>query len=149
MLSPDDAHSEAHLAADVGFTPARRKLVDVGEARTGGSMSDASERRRFDRIRLDGRMAGRATVLADFRVVALSETGASIEMEIPLAEGSRCDLTLNLSHVSVELKGRVVNLRASNGPQGPYLVGVDFEGMEDMDRALLLSFLDRERRRTP
>ncbi len=110
-------------------------------------MTEASDRRRHDRIRLDGRMAGRATVLADFRVVALSETGASLEMDIPLAEGSRCDLTLNLSHVSVDLRGRVVNIRPSNGPSGPYLVGVDFEGMEDLDRALLLSFLDRERRR--
>lgn len=112
-------------------------------------MEDATDdRRRHERIRLDGRMAGRATVLADFRVVALSETGASLEMVMPMVLGSRCDLTLNLSHLSVDLQGRVVNVRPSNGPEGPYLVGVDFESVEDTDRALLLSFLDRERRRS-
>ena len=93
-------------------------------------------------------MAGRATVLADFRVVALSETGASLEMAMPIALGSRCDLTLNLSHVSVDLKGRVVNVRNEDTPEAPYLIGVDFESVEDMDQALLQSFLERERKRS-
>lgn len=93
-------------------------------------------------------MVGRATVLTDFRIVALSETGAALEMELPLALGSRCDLTLNLPHVSVDLKGRVVHIEPqSGGEDGPYHVGVDFESVEDLDRALLESFLDRERRR--
>ncbi|HEY7515712.1 MAG TPA: PilZ domain-containing protein, partial [Vicinamibacteria bacterium] len=70
---------------------------------------DDSERRKHTRLRLDGRMVGRATVMADFRVVALSESGASLEMSMPLALGSRCDLTLNLAHMAVDLKGRVVN----------------------------------------
>src|SRR5260221_10213583 len=112
-------------------------------------MTDLSERRRHDRIRLDGRMAGRATVLADFRVVALSETGASLEMAMPMVLGSRCDLTLNLSHVSVDLKGRVVNVRSAEVADGPFEVGVDFESVEEMDLALLESFLERERRRAP
>ena len=110
-------------------------------------MPTDADRRRHQRIRLDGRMAGRATVLADFHVVALSETGASLEMEMPLALGSACDLTMNLSHVSVDLRGRVVDVRASDGSRGPYLIGVQFERMEDLDRALLESFLERERRR--
>jgi hypothetical protein len=107
------------------------------------------DRRRHERIRLDGRMVGRATLLADFRVVAISEDGASLEMSIPMALGSECDLTLQLSHVSVDLKGRVVNVRAANGPQGPYLVGVDFQNVESLDRALLQSFLERERQKSP
>lgn len=93
-------------------------------------------------------MVGRATVLAEFRIVALSETGASLEMDVPMAMGSHCDLTLNLPHVSVDLRGRVVNVQAQ-GPtdQPPWIVGVDFESVSDLDQALLQSFLDRERRR--
>lgn len=111
-------------------------------------MDDSRDRRHFERVPLDGRMAGRATVLAEFHVVALSESGASLEMEMPLALGTSCDLTLNLAHVSVDLKGRVISVRPANGAHGPHLVGVDFEGVEELDRALLLSFLDRERRRS-
>jgi hypothetical protein len=110
-------------------------------------MSDEQDRRRHERVRLDGRMAGRATLRADFRVVALSETGASLEMALPLALGSHCDLTLNLSHVSVELRGRVVNVEDVDPRKGSYVVGVDFDRVEEMDLALLQSFLERERRR--
>lgn len=109
-------------------------------------MSDTLERRRHDRIRLAGRVAGQATVLTEFRVVALSESGASLEMGMPLVLGSRCDLSLNLSHLSVDLRGRVVSVRPDDEP-GSYLVGVDFEHVEEMDRALLESYLERERRR--
>ena len=49
---------------------------------------DESDRRRFPRVNLDGRLGGRATVLADFRVITLSETGAMLEMDIPLAMGA-------------------------------------------------------------
>lgn len=108
---------------------------------------DNDERRRHHRIRLDGRMAGRATLMADFRVVALSEGGASLEMGIPMALGSECDLTLNLAHVSVDLRGRVVNVQAPEEANAPYLVGVDFQSVEALDRGLLESFLERERRR--
>ena len=87
-------------------------------------------------------------MLADFRVISLSETGATLEMDIPMALGSSCDLSLNLSHVSVDLKGRVVHLDTSpNG--GPYHIGVDFVRLQSLDRALLASFLERERRKSP
>lgn len=108
-------------------------------------MDEAAERRRHSRIRLDGRMEGRATVLADFRVLALSESGASLQMSTPMALGSRCDLTINLAHVSVDLKGKVVHVE---GPDdGAFVMGVDFESVDAIDRALLESFLERERRR--
>jgi hypothetical protein len=45
------------------------------------------ERRRHPRVRLDGRAAGRATIFAPFHVVSLSETGALVEMDLPLAQG--------------------------------------------------------------
>ena len=109
-------------------------------------MSDA-DRRRHSRIRLDGRMVGRATVMAEFRVVALSETGAVLEMEMPIAMGSRCDLTLDLAHVAVDLKGRVVNVEPPEKEGGAYRVGVDFECVEEIDAGVLQSFLQRERRR--
>jgi hypothetical protein len=109
---------------------------------------DEGERRRHERLRIDGRVTGRATVLADFRVVALSETGASLEMALPLAEGSRCDLSLSLSHLAVDLRGRVVNVRPSEASPGSFVVGVDFEDVPEMDRALLESYLERERRRS-
>lgn len=92
-------------------------------------------------------MVGRATVMAEFRVVALSETGAALEMEMPMALGSRCDLTLDLAHVAVDLKGRVVNVEApAKAGDIYYRVGVDFEGVEEADAGLLQSFLQRERK---
>ena len=108
-----------------------------------------SERRRYPRIPLDGRMVGRATLLADFRIVALSETGATLSMGVPMSLGSTCELTLNLSHVSIDLTGRVVNRRDDDAVEGPYLVGVDFENIDEIEAGLLQSFLERERRRVP
>ncbi len=110
-------------------------------------MIDNDERRHHPRLRLDGRMVGRATVLADFRVAALSETGATLEMGIPLAMGSSCDLTLNLSHVAVDLKARVVDVRQPEDSEGSYVIGVDFASVDALDLGLLQSFLERERRR--
>jgi PilZ domain len=109
---------------------------------------EASERRRHNRINLDGSMAGRATILTDFRIVALSETGASLHMQIPMAMGSQCDLTLDLPHGAVDLKGRVITVQAAQPEEPPpWLVGVDFESVGEMDQAMLLSFLERERAR--
>ena len=104
------------------------------------------ERRRYPRIRLDGRAAGRATILAEFMVVALSESGATLEMALPLALGSTCDLSLDLDHGSVDLKGRVADVNPA--APGRYHIGVDFVSVDELDRGLLLSFLDRERQRT-
>jgi len=106
-----------------------------------------SERRRSPRIRLDGKTGGRATVLADFKVVALSEAGALLEMDLPLAVDSECDLTLNLAHVAVDLKGKVVHVEQRTSAKATYEVGVDFLSVQEMDQALLESFLARERRR--
>ena len=108
-------------------------------------MNDA-DRRRHSRIRLDGRMVGRATVMAEFRVVALSETGAALEMDVPMAMGSRCDLALDLAQVAVDLRGRVVNVEPPAQEGGVYRVGVDFEGVEEVDAGLLQAFLQRERK---
>lgn len=108
---------------------------------------EAEDRRRHPRVRLDGRTGGRATVFADFRVVALSEGGAELEMAVPLAMGSHCDITLNLAHGSVDVKGRVVEIRSPDLPDRPYHVGVDFVTVDDLDQALLQSFLERERRK--
>ena len=91
-------------------------------------------------------MTGRATIMTEFRIVSISEAGALIEVETPLAASSRCDLTLNLPHVSVDLKGRVVHVDPPATPGGPFEVGVAFLGVEALDRALIESFLERERR---
>jgi hypothetical protein len=96
-------------------------------------------------VRLDGRAAGRATILAELRVVSLSETGASVQMDLPLALGSTCDITLQLMHGQVDLKGKVVNVQAADPG---YRIGVDFVSIDEADRALLDSFLERERRST-
>jgi len=112
-------------------------------------MSTPAERRRHPRVLVDGRLAGRATVLADFHVLSLSETGATLEMGIPMPIGSSCDLTLNLSHVSVDLKGRVVYVEDSGNASAPYRVGMDFLRLHSLDRALLASYLERERRKAP
>ena len=110
-------------------------------------MMTDDERRRHPRVRLDGRATGRATVFAEFKVIAISESGASLEMEAPLALESSCDITLNLSHVAVDLKGRVVHVDPPVGDGAGYQVGIDFVEVDELDQALLDSFLDRERHR--
>jgi hypothetical protein len=105
------------------------------------------DRRRHPRVRLDGRTGGRATVFADFKVVALSEDGACLEMAAPLAIDSECDITLNLAHVTVDLKGRVMDVEQPPDTAGAYHIGVTFVKVDALDRALLESFLDRERQR--
>ena len=107
-----------------------------------------TERRRAPRIRLDGRLEGQATVLAGFRVHSLSETGATLLMDIPMSVGASCDLSLNLSHVSVDIKGRVVRLESHEGAGAGYRIVVEFDRLHSLDRALLASFLERERRRS-
>jgi hypothetical protein len=110
-------------------------------------MEHADDRRRFRRVRLDGRTGGRATVFADFKVVALSESGALLEMETPLAVHSQCDITLNLDHGTVDVRGRVVNIEPASPNARAFHVGVDFVVLDVLDRALLESFLERQRQR--
>ena len=110
-------------------------------------MTSDDERRRHPRVRLDGRATGRATVFTEFKVVAISEGGASLHMAAPLALDSSCDITLNLSHVAIDLKGRVVHVAPPESGDPGYEVGIDFVEVDELDHALLLSFLDRERQR--
>ena len=110
-------------------------------------MTSDDERRRHPRVRLDGRATGRATVFTEFRVTAISESGASLQMSAPLALDSSCDITLNLSHVAIDLKGRVVHVVPPAAGGEEYEIGVDFVEVDELDHALLLSFLDRERQR--
>jgi hypothetical protein len=101
------------------------------------------ERRRHPRVRLDGRAAGRATIFAAFNVVSLSETGALVEMDLPLAQGSTCDLTLNLKQGQVDVKGVVASVdRADPG----YQIGLDFVNLDKDDEAILQSYLAQERK---
>ena len=110
-------------------------------------MMTDDERRRHPMVRLDGRATGRATVFAEFKVIAISESGASLEMAAPLALESNCDITLTLAHVAIDLKGRVVHVDPPPMEGAGYLVGVDFVEVDELDQALLDSFLDRERHR--
>ena len=91
-------------------------------------------------------MEGQATVLADLRVLELSERGGSLEMGMPLAVDSVCEISLKLSHGSVEVSAKVLSVEAVETSPRRHLVAVEFVHVEDMDRALLESFLERERR---
>jgi hypothetical protein len=102
------------------------------------------ERRRHPRIRLEGRAIGRATVLAEFKVVGLWENGGTLELPLPLALGSLCDLTLSLGPGSVDLKGRVVQVESAGESGACYRVNVDFLTMDPDDQSRLQAFLDRE-----
>jgi hypothetical protein len=102
------------------------------------------ERRKHPRVRLDGRVGGQATISATFKVVSLSENGASIEMPMPLPIGARCELRLNLEAL-LEVKTAVQSVQASNTAGGPYQMGVEFKALSPADRELLNAFLKRER----
>jgi hypothetical protein len=110
-------------------------------------MVERDERRRHSRVRLEGQVRGRATVQPEFRVVALSEDGAALEMAVPLPVDASCDLTLNVAHLAFDVKGRVRNVQQREAG-GPYVVGVDFEQPEPVPQALLEAFLERERGRS-
>jgi len=102
------------------------------------------ERRKHPRVRLDGRVGGQATISAAFKVVSLSEMGASIEMPMPLPIGARCELRLNLEAM-LAVKTAVQNVQAPSKPGGPYQMGVEFKSVAPADRELLNAFLKRER----
>ena len=102
------------------------------------------ERRKHPRVRLDGRVGGQATISATFKVVSLSETGASIEMPMPLPIGARCELRLNLEAL-LEVKTAVQSVQGPNAAGGPYNMGVEFKALAPADRELLNAFLKRER----
>jgi hypothetical protein len=109
----------------------------------------SEERRRHPRIRLDGRAVGRATVLAEFKLVGLWESGGTLELPLPLALGSTCDLTLSLGPASVDLKGRVVEVESVGAGRDGYRVNVDFLAMNADDLARLQAFLARESQGSP
>jgi hypothetical protein len=94
-------------------------------------------------------MEGQATVLADLRVLELSERGGNLEMGMPLAVDSVCEVTLNLAHGPVDVSAKVLSVEAVETSPGRHVVAVEFVHVADMDRALLESFLERERRRAP
>ena len=102
------------------------------------------ERRKHPRVRLDGRVGGQATISASFKVVSLSENGASIEMPMPLPIGARCELRLNLEAL-LDVKTAVQSVQGPDSPGGPYQMGVEFKGLAPTDRELLIAFLKRER----
>ena len=101
------------------------------------------ERRRHPRVRLDGRAAGRATIFADFRVASLSETSAALEMDLPLALGSLCDLTLNLRQGQVDVWGKVSGVEPSGAR---FRVTVEFVRVDENDQPALQAFIAGERR---
>jgi hypothetical protein len=90
-------------------------------------------------------VGGQATISAAFKVVSLSENGASIEMPMPLPIGARCELRLNLEAL-LDVKTAVQNVQAPDAPGGPYQMGVEFKSLGAADRELLNAFLRRERR---
>jgi hypothetical protein len=94
-------------------------------------------------------MEGQAMVMADLRVLELSERGGNLEMGMPLAVDSVCEICLNLSHGSVDVSAKVLSVEALEASPGRHVVAVEFVQVADMDRALLESFLERERRRAP
>ncbi len=95
-------------------------------------------------MNLGGRVGGQATISAAFKVVSLSENGASIEMPMPLPIGARCELRLNLE-ATLEVKSAVHNVQSPQSPDGAYVMGVEFKPLAPADQALLDAFLKRER----
>jgi hypothetical protein len=100
------------------------------------------ERRQHPRMRVDGRAAGRATVVAGLRVLSVSEKGASLEADLPLAPGSTCDISLHAMGGQIDIKARVVEVQAANGG---YRLAVEFLSVDEPDLALFDSYLARER----
>ena len=104
---------------------------------------EPSERRRHERVPQGGRVVGRATVMTELRVAALSEEGATLEAVMPMAPGSACDLSLNLGEGSLDLRARVRSVASLDGGEGgPFEVKVEFESLDEADRAMLRFFLD-------
>jgi hypothetical protein len=101
------------------------------------------ERRRHPRVRLDGRAAGRATIFADFKVASLSEASAALEMDLPLALGSLCDLTLNLRQGQVDVWGKVSGVEPAGAR---FRVMVDFVRVDEADQPALQAYIAGERR---
>jgi len=90
-------------------------------------------------------MVGRATVMTDFKVVSLAETGVRLETRLPMAQASTCDLSLSLGEARLDLKGRVANLaRKSADEDAAFVIDVEFVALDPADQAILRFFLERE-----
>lgn len=109
-------------------------------------MTQEAERRRRPRIRLDGRVPGRATLIADFGLMDVSETTATLEVSVPMAIGSPCHLTFDASDDPLELSGRVTRVDSPSLPGGAYRVSVDLSPLDALERARLLSLVEAGRR---
>ena len=106
---------------------------------------EPSDRRQHARVPLGGSLVGRASVMTDFRVMALAEAGACLETRLPLALDSTCDLSLSLGEANLDLKGRVAKVaRKAGGEDAPFVVDVEFVALDPADQAILRFFLDRE-----
>ena len=86
------------------------------------------ERRREERLRILGNLQGDVTIVQPVRVMDVSVSGASLEIERALAIESLHDFRLPIGEVSVVVKARVAYCRISDiwPDHVVYRAGVEF-----------------------
>lgn len=89
-------------------------------------MSD--ERRRLERLHVEGLVPGEVRIVHPVRVIEISEGGAQLELSQPLIIESLHDFRIELGDQVVVLKGRVAHSHVSdvNDRRVAYRAGIEF-----------------------
>jgi hypothetical protein len=112
-------------------------------------MAKAEEQRRTPRVRIAGRLTGRASATIEVQVLDLSATGARVEHGGLLRPGTVCTFELPPALGQVSLSARVVRSAVIGTDKGPgaeqplrYESGLEFIRVTPEQRAALTQVLE-------
>lgn len=101
------------------------------------------ERRRSDRVKVEGEFFGKMKSSISVRVIDLSENGALVESPVGLPPHRSCDLSLPTKSGPINVRALILRCRAQAVPTGlKYYAGVEFQDVSDISKEKLRETLD-------
>lgn len=110
-----------------------------------GPPTGLPERRASTRVRLPEPLSSQLSLDLDSDVLLLSSGGMMIRLPFPLDAGSGHGFTLGVEQELIDVGGVVRNCeRVDDGPVPFYRIGIEFQGLDDRQRAFLERFVERK-----